>query len=143
MRGFLFTMAVLIGTTNVTFAQDSAKALQGTWKVVRAERNGQAFPPEIVQGMTVTVQEGKMIVKDSRRTETAAIEIDTAKTPHTITMRPADKEASKDPPAEGIFAVEGSTLRLCWAKKGKPRPTEFLTRPNSDTVYLLLEHETK
>jgi len=119
--------------------QEAGTGLDWRWM----ERTGTIRVVGPARDLTLTITGDKMAVKDSRRTETAVIKLDTKVTPHTITMSPADADAKKEPPAEGIFAVEGDTLRVCWAKKGKERPTEFLTRTASDTVYLLLEREKK
>jgi len=142
MRIVLAILTLMIVSIPVR-ADEVPDNLKGTWKVVRAERNGQIFPAEVVQGMVVIVQGPRMVIKDQRRTEIASIEVDTTKEPKHLQMTPVDENGPPAVPAEGIFDVQGTTLRLCWAKNGRARPTEFLTRIRSDTVYLLLERESK
>jgi hypothetical protein len=52
-------------------------------------------------------------------------------------------EKNPDKAVPGIFEVKGDTLKLCWAKSGGPRPTEFSTKKGADEVLFVLRREKK
>ena len=41
----------------------------------------------------------------------------------------------------GIYAVDGDTLKWCTANPGRPRPTEFITKPGSGQFYMVMKRQ--
>ncbi len=41
----------------------------------------------------------------------------------------------------GIYTIEGDTLKWCTANPGKPRPSEFMTRPSSGQFYMVMKRQ--
>ena len=113
------------------------KKWEGGWKVTLAERDGEKLPADKVKLLRVIVVGDKVTIKDSRGDDTATIRLDPAKKPATMDLLPADD----DKPALGIYEWTGDSLKLCWGKAGGPRPKEFATKPDVETVLFILERE--
>jgi uncharacterized protein (TIGR03067 family) len=114
--------------------------LQGTWKLVSAQRRGENVPAKEVEGLRVVITGKKLIVKEPKRSEVATFKVDTTKKPLAIDLT---SEKNPDKAVLGIFEVKGDTLKLCWAKSGGPRPTEFSTKKGADEVLFVLRREKK
>ena len=119
-------------------AKDDLKNWDGVWKVTRAEKEGKVLPDEETKAMKVTVKEGKIIIKDSKDEDVATLKIDSTKNPATVDFIPSDDEKILAP---GIYAFDGKTLKICWARVGGVRPKEFASTMESETRLMVLTKE--
>jgi len=102
--------------------------LEGEWSMVSGEIEGQALPEAFVKT-------GKRIVKGNQTTVTisgqifmkATFTVDASKKPKTIDFMMTDGP-SKGAKQQGIYELDGDTLRSCFASPGKDRPTDFRTK---------------
>jgi uncharacterized protein (TIGR03067 family) len=101
--------------------------LQGTWKVVAMERDGQKAPDDVIREQKPWVIKGdKIITDDTAKEGTSTYKLDPAKKPKAIDVASADPEVKWIP---GIYALEGDTLKLCLSyPANKERPTEFAAK---------------
>jgi uncharacterized protein (TIGR03067 family) len=131
----------------VRFEKDDAikkdrKQIEGTWRVVALEANGNKAMEEDVKKLTVVngadgtwslVSEGSQI---SKGTST----IDPTKKPKTIDFTPTEGEA-KGKLHLGIYELGEKTRKLCFAAPGKDRPAEFASMPGSEHILVTFERE--
>jgi len=120
-------------------SDDDLARLKGTWKVLAWELNGEDLTKEsedsmIIAGNTLV---SHLAVNKSRVTEVFTFTIDSSHDPKTIDL--VDVEGSK--PMHGIFRIDGPTLMICWAVKGRACPTEFETKPDSDRQLFVLRRK--
>jgi uncharacterized protein (TIGR03067 family) len=119
--------------------QLEVRQLQGTWKVVRAEINGQ--PADISLFRKPFQVRGDRIVTGAAGSPEKGFRfrVDPNQNPKTIDflIRDDDEEA-----ALGIYELDGDTLKLCmrWGP-GKERPTEFRVKSMLDGYMAYLERE--
>jgi uncharacterized protein (TIGR03067 family) len=137
----IFTVGWLIAADA---PEDSAvkrekEQLQGAWQVVAGEVGGAKPPADelrreklVIKGDQWTYQWSKI-----REPEQAAYELDPAKSPPAIDLRitSGDKKGKTLP---GIYTVEGDTLKVCYDRTGKERPTAFETR-NTQRVLIVFK----
>ena len=107
--------------------------IEGTWKLLRGEQNGEEEPQEdlarsslVIDGDHHTVRIGDAVLKGTH-------ELDTAASPMKIdandTAGPFEGMSLK-----GIFQVEGDELTVCFAAPGEERPAEFTTKNGKATL---------
>jgi len=118
------------------------KQIEGTWKVVSLEVNGNKVDQEESRKLTVVNgsdgtwsvhSEGKEIIKGT------SLVYPTQK-PKTIDFTPTEGER-KGEVHLGIYELGEKTRTLCFAPPGKARPTQFLTTPGSEQILVTFERE--
>jgi uncharacterized protein (TIGR03067 family) len=129
---------------------DDKQRLQGTWRAVSYESQGEAHP-EGEEPTEVIIEDNRITFKDSKQSATATFTIDPSKQPREIDIRVVGSvvnprqaqggkpaEESKLLTAKGIYELEGKTLKLCIADHDGDRPTAFASPKGShQTLYTL------
>jgi uncharacterized protein (TIGR03067 family) len=128
---FLMCVVVLLCVCCVTAissdqAKDDAKKLQGSWKVIKAYRDGKEVDPSAVKDIRYLFNGDVMTFQSSREKNSAQFKLDAGKTPHWIDTRVLDGKA-KGEIRLGIYEVSGERLKLCWSRSGT-RPSTFTTK---------------
>ena len=144
---FLATAMLALILSAQVAADDPAKKdfqrLQGAWKVVDAEKDGE--PLDRIKG-------GKLIVKDVNFTINTAIgtemkgdlRIDPSKKPKHMDF--AHQEGLlRDKTWQAIYELDGDDLKICYAEADskKERPTKFKTSKDSGFLLVVLKREKK
>ena len=139
MKYFSGGVVVFFLMLSLALAQDDAGKkdldnLQGVWQMVSMEIEGKALPADEIKGFKLTVKgnKGSHPGKDAKNDE-ATIKLDPSKTPKTIDM------ATKGMTFVGIYSIEGDNLKICGAKAGGDRPTEY--KGGKDVVYYVLKRD--
>jgi uncharacterized protein (TIGR03067 family) len=110
-------------------ALEEASALQGDWKLVAGEVNGEKMDLEGGGQLTIT---GKFFIQRMRRPSptTAWTEeygyrytIDPGREPKQLDLKDESGQRSR-----GIYSVKGDTLEVCFGEPGAERPTRFSTK---------------
>jgi uncharacterized protein (TIGR03067 family) len=113
------------------------KAFEGTWNVTVAERDGRKESEEDTKNLKLIFSGDKITIKIQEEGQEAMYKLDPGKKPKAIDITPtAGPEKGKT--FQGIYELEGDSLKLCWSEKKDARPTEFVTRPNSECFLLIL-----
>ena len=106
--------------------------LEGSWTITSVVRNDNPLPEDrlkdariVFQGKTFTHKQGeKTLAKGTFR-------LDPGEKLGVIDLVVTDGE-EKEETTLGIYELEGDVLRICGARPGQERPTEFETRDGSD-----------
>jgi uncharacterized protein (TIGR03067 family) len=115
-----------------TRADDDAK-LQGTWRMVRGERDGKPVPPDAVRTATLTMEGNMHTVRVGEDSYIGTQKLDPSTQPKSIDV--TDSEGRfKGQTLKGIYRVEGDELTVCFAKPGEQRPTKFTTRSGTGSL---------
>jgi uncharacterized protein (TIGR03067 family) len=138
-----FLQAAAVGTLVTSGEPPGAEAreverLAGTWKVVAAERDGQA--DEVSRDATTTfTKEGRLKVRFADNSEgEGTYKLDpTARTKaidYTLDYGP-----NKGKVLRGIYSLEGDTLKICRSDPDRERPADFATRADSGRMLFVLK----
>jgi uncharacterized protein (TIGR03067 family) len=147
-RILVMSMAVLLSVD--TQKDDAVKTetnkLQGTWRVVEAERDGTKAPSDEIKKITLVIKGDKLTAK---RTENAgkpeeknyemSFTLDPSKNPKWIDVTYTGGERNGES-SLGIYELKDDTLRICMSR-GTSRPMEFETKAESQRHMMVLKRE--
>ncbi len=110
---------------------EEMRKFQGTWRQVACEKDGVTDPPD-EQGWeprtTITGDTFVVTLADGRVVIEGTYTLDPSGDPKAVDWTDTvGCDAGKTFPA--IYTLEGDRLTLCASDGGRPRPTEFRTRP--------------
>jgi len=123
-----------------SFASDpqELERLKGTWQVIAIEAAGKPLPPDRVQVANVQyVFDGDRITikRPGRPDIVSTFSVDAASNPKRMIV-------SQTAPARGIYAIEGTKLRLCIGVDEKPStafPADFVSRASPKIDLITME----
>lgn len=141
--GCALAFACVVARADEDEAKKELKALQGTWKVVAAEHDGD--PLERIVGGTMVVKGNNFAIKTAGGTELKGdLILDPAKKPKHVNLAHQDGPL-KDKTWQGIYELKGDTLKICYAEADseKERPAEFKTLKKSGLLLVELKREKK
>jgi uncharacterized protein (TIGR03067 family) len=120
------------------------KALEGTWKLVSREVDGKKDSEESVKDVTATWNEaGTITVRGGEKVITrVTTTLDPTKKPKTTDGTFTEGE-DKGKTVLGIYELEGDTFRVCLARAGDKRPTEFSAKAGSGHTLMVYKREKK
>jgi uncharacterized protein (TIGR03067 family) len=117
---------------------DPAKLL-GTWSYVSGEKDGKKIPADDLKKGTVMIAketitlmapDGKFVIK---------YKLDPAKSPCRIDMEITEGPQGVGAKADGIIALDGEQLKLCYPAMGGDTPKDFSTKEGSGLHLFVLK----
>lgn len=128
-------------------AQKELARLEGTWKVISEEVDGQKTPDEMVRELNrqLTFKDGKLTVQQSGETlGVATLALDASKTPKAMDVEVVEGQGL-GAKSLTIYEIDRDLLKLCGNILGTPpaRPTEFATMPASGRILVVCERVKK
>jgi uncharacterized protein (TIGR03067 family) len=127
-----------VGAARLKAVQDELKRFEATWKYVSIEIEGDKVPAEKFEDDRLVLRGKQSISTVQGNTVHGTFKIDPSARPKTIDITITDGPG-KDNSLKGIYELDGDTQKICWAKPGKPRPTEFEAKANSGRMLQVLE----
>jgi uncharacterized protein (TIGR03067 family) len=130
-------MLILFGVSTV-LAEGDPK-LEGKWILTSLLRDGKAD-----ESMKDAIREHKgdkysLAPKEGKAVD-GTIKIDASKSPKTMDMMPSEGRY-KGKTLQGIYEIDGDTLKIAFAEPGKERPTAFESKPGSGVVLAIHKKE--
>ncbi|HYT87230.1 MAG TPA: TIGR03067 domain-containing protein [Gemmataceae bacterium] len=107
--------------------------IEGSWAVMSAEKGGEKLPEEIAKTIVLTLAKGKITLEIMGMTLEGDYKVDMAKKPMTIDVTMNNESV------QGIFILDGDTLKVCGGEPGGARPSEFKTEVGKKTSLLILK----
>jgi len=146
---------LIIAAIGVSLAADNPQdpaskkdldGLQGSWKLVSAMRDGKALPKDKVKKTTIvikddTFKDDTFVFPDSAEYATSkegTIKLDATTKPKQMDTTSTEKEVML-----GIYELDGDRYKVCFAPTGKPRPSEFASKPGSGNLLQVWKRKKK
>src|SRR6266852_6134749 len=135
LAAFILLQAVVVQSEDKD--KDETEKLAGVWKCVSGVNDGKPLPEDIVKQLKLT------LTKDQYKTEKGQVllfdgvyKIDAGQRPkHIDITAPEGEQAGKT--SKGIYALEGETLKMCYANPDKDRPNDFESKPGSGVTLVV------
>jgi RNA polymerase sigma factor (sigma-70 family) len=125
-------------------APDDHEAILGTWKVEKAEVEGEE-PDDaqagVIKGLKMTFTKEKIVTElPDGTTRESTYKLDPTKKPKAIDINYQGREVTQN-----VYALEGDTLKVCGfiPGKGAGRPTEVGSKEGSGTMLITLKRQAK
>jgi uncharacterized protein (TIGR03067 family) len=113
--------------------------LQGTWKVVSLESDGQPAPAEATKGAELIFEGNHYALKGGTEQFRGTFRLDATRTPRAIDATFTEPDGKEKGKAVGIYKLEGDRLTICWHQDGKERPATFRTARDSNLRLIVAE----
>jgi uncharacterized protein (TIGR03067 family) len=139
LRCWFAVPAVWIALATPLRADDPAdrRALSGNWEGFIAEPRGERPGPVRFSEIRITPERIRGTQGDGRDMGEGTYQLGVAGTVRTLDSTGLSGEP-RGKTFLGIYEIRGDTLRWCVANPGKPRPTEFASRPSSGQFLMVL-----
>jgi uncharacterized protein (TIGR03067 family) len=119
--------------------KDTAK-IQGSWKVVSLEADGDQGPVEIVAKLKLVFKDGNLTFTPGEPGFTNyEYKLDPSTKPPSFDMTHAGGKDKGDT-TKGIYAMDGDDLKICFGKDGQ-RPKKFTAKAESGQTMYVLKRE--
>ncbi len=119
-------------------AKKELDKFKGTWKATAGAQDGKPFPDEDLKTLVLTFAGDKYTAKYKDQTEAGTMKLDPAKKQIDLNITDGEDKGKKQ---YGLYAVDGDTLKLCFAMPDKERPKEMAAKEGSEHVLVTLKRE--
>jgi uncharacterized protein (TIGR03067 family) len=132
-----FLAIVLLAADDRETKSDLAK-FQGSWRFVSVTTDGTPAPEDQIKSTVLTNDGAAFTFKDPQNSGAGTFRIDATKEPRHLDIT-FGTGPDKGQTVLGIYRFEGNRVCVCLGLPGKPRPTEFASRPGSGLVLEVIE----
>ncbi len=140
--GVVIATVLTGGDITEAIRKDKA-ALQGTWKVIASEQDGEKVPADDIKDLFLIFKADAISIREGGKTEEKfTFTLDPTKKTKEIdlTIRFGPNKGKVD---RAIYQIDGDTVRICiQSNKDSPRPRSFSTQANSK-LWLVVLQRTK
>ena len=115
------------------------KRLLGTWHYLRGDKNGEALDENRFKGQRVEITEKDMTLRSEGMVFVMAYELVKETHPQAVNLTITESPFGAGQKSQGIIALEGGTLKLCYPPMGGDRPMKFDGSAGSNQHYFELK----
>jgi uncharacterized protein (TIGR03067 family) len=120
---------------------DPAK-LVGTWNYVSGEKDGKKIPADDLKTGTVEISKENLTLKSPDGKFVIKYKLDAAKSPARIDMEITEGPQGQGSKSEGIVALDGDQLKICYPAMGGAAPKDFTTKEGSGLHLFVLKKKS-
>jgi uncharacterized protein (TIGR03067 family) len=146
MKSSLFALIVLLTSAPLLEADDLSGDLQksaGRWRLVAITDDGNEVPSASLRGLTITIVADVYTIRaGSRILERGTFVLDPSQTPKAIDAT-VTEGPGKGTKSVGIYSVNDTTRKVCFAAAGQPRPTKFDASKGTKQALFISRRESK
>jgi len=147
MKSLLTSLVVLCAATLFAAEKQGQKPktdqelIQGTWKVVSAQESGKS--PTIPDDLRFLITADTLMIKPGKDDPIGMkYKLDPSKKPKAMDTT-HEIDPGKPTSQLAIYALDGDELKLCLDAAGKPRPTKFESKADTQDVLAVFKRDKK
>src|SRR5262249_8632881 len=131
----------LLGADDKDDAKKALAKLDGTWRAESMAVDGNKLGADDVKAYSVTIKDGKYSAKMGNDVyNEGTLKIDPAKKPGTLDVMPS-KGDNEGKTMQGIFELDGDTLKICLSQPDGDRPKEFASEAGTGRLYVVYKRQ--
>jgi uncharacterized protein (TIGR03067 family) len=115
---------------------DDLARMQGDWVPIEVVSNGEAMSTEAMSSLKLSIKGRDFVLETGSDTDRGSFKLDETTNPKSI-----DVTTDSGDQAEAIYEFVGDLLKVCHARNGGARPTQFKSDAGSD--WLLATYKRK
>lgn len=115
--------------------------MQGVWKIVSLEMDGQSISPSLLEGAQIVVEGDRFTSSGMGAPYEGTIEIDSSTTPKNFNLTFA-AGPEKGNTNLGIYELDGDRWRICLNTSGTTRPSQFAAEAGTGIALEVLQRAT-
>jgi uncharacterized protein (TIGR03067 family) len=143
VTGGMFVLTALALSLAPAAAGEKGKldpaSLTGTWVYVSGEKDGTKIPADNLKKGHVEITKDTIKLKSPDAEFVLKYTLDAAKKPARISLEIVKGPMGEGAKAQGIIALKGENLLLCYAAMGGDAPTAFATKEGSGLHLFVLK----
>jgi uncharacterized protein (TIGR03067 family) len=142
MRLRALCLVTVVGVLVSTSAgQDKAGAgdkdkLKGTWSVTSGKKGGKDVPEDLFKDIKFVFTGDKLTMQGKGKNMEWTLTLDPTKKPKEMDVKFEDGKIGN-----GIYDLDGDTLKIAHGEIGEPRPTEFVSEEGSNVTVMVLKRD--
>jgi uncharacterized protein (TIGR03067 family) len=126
-----------VGASGQEKGKTDADKIQGSWTFVTVEKGGVESNDDIPKEAEVVFTADKVKIQAQGKEMEIGYKLDSAKKPKHIDF--LVNEGGKEAVLKGIYALDGDTLKICFAPPGDKRPTELRSELGSSEMSVVMK----
>jgi uncharacterized protein (TIGR03067 family) len=146
MKPFTFAILVLIVSLSLLHADDRNSDFQrsaGVWRLVSVTDNGFKAPEASLRGMTVTIAGNVYTIRTGDKVlERGTFVLDSSQNPKSIDAT-ITEGPDKGKTSLGIYSLDDTWRKVCFAQPGKGRPTKLESTSGSNWALFVARRQSK
>jgi uncharacterized protein (TIGR03067 family) len=115
--------------------------LPGTWTFVSGEKDGKKIDAKDLEKGAVEISKDAITLKTPEGKFVFKYQLDATKDPCRIKMEITEGPQGQGSKSEGIIALQGDELKLCYPAMGGGTPSEFATKEGSGLHLFVLKRK--
>ncbi len=115
--------------------------IQGTWVPITAELGGHALPEDRLLSMKLILAKQNYTMLVGKTSDKGTVTLNSEVRPMAMDVR-GTEGPNKGKTIPAIYQLAGDTLKVCYNLSGQERPTEFMTRPNTNLFLVMYKRQT-
>lgn len=142
ISALVISCATWLSSSSLTAQQTDAKkepasqpSLEGNWSVESAVVEGNAFPPDVLKMMSLSMRAGRYQARVGDNVDRGSYKINNDKKPHWIDVTGVEG-ANKGKTFLCIYDWQDEKLRICYSLIPERRPTTIDAKPAGQMVII-------
>ncbi|MFO0901467.1 MAG: TIGR03067 domain-containing protein [Pirellulales bacterium] len=127
---------------DASVVQKEQAAMQGTWIPQEAKIGGQDFPAPVLKSLRLSLQGDRYEVSTGKAVDKGVVAYDPTTMPRSMSIT-GQEGPNKGKTLLAIYELNGDELKICYDLSGEKTPTEFVSEPATQSLFVKYRREKR